>query len=101
MLATFQAKKLVLVMMTPSSMTVASIKTVPLVSDIDKSIVILSFKPLSFIVNNLALPLKRIPYIHYLMWLKKDLVKIQVLLNSGNKVNTMTLAYTAKISLKV
>lgn len=52
-------------------------------------------------VNCSTLPLKHIPYIYHLIWLKKDKVKIQALLNSGSKVNTMTPVYSAKLGLKV
>lgn len=47
------------------------------------------------------LPLNRVPCIHHLLWVKKDQAKVQVLLDSSNDVNSMTLAYAANLSLKV
>lgn len=52
-------------------------------------------------VNNLALPLKRVPYIYYLMRFKKDQIKVQALLDSDSKIIIMIPTYTAKLSLKV
>lgn len=46
-------------------------------------------------------PLKCIPYIHYLVWFKKDQVEVQVLINSDNKINAMTTAYAAKLGFRV
>lgn len=37
--------------------------------------------------------------INYLIWFKND--KIRALINSNNKINAMTLAYTFKLSFKV
>ena len=37
--------------------------------------------------------------IYYPIWFKKD--EVQALINSNNKVNTMTPAYTSKLSLRV
>lgn len=43
--------------------------------------------------------LKRIIFIYYLIWFKSN--KIRALIDSGSKINTMTLAYTFKLSLKI
>lgn len=43
--------------------------------------------------------LARVPYIHYPIWFKKD--KNWALINSSNKVNTMTFVYAAQLGLKV
>ena len=45
--------------------------------------------------------LERVSYIHYLIqfWKNKK-AAIRALINSGNKVNIMTSAYTAKLGLK-
>lgn len=51
-------------------------------------------------VTNILLPLNYVLYIHHLMRFKKDQTKIQTLLDSSNEINTMTLAYTAKLSFK-
>ena len=37
----------------------------------------------------------------YLIWFKKSKVQVQALLNSGSKVNAMTLGYALKLGLKV
>lgn len=52
-------------------------------------------------VDSFIPPLKYIPYIHYLVRFKKDQAKVQALLGSNNEFNMMTIAYTAKLSLKV
>lgn len=46
--------------------------------------------------------LKRVLYIHYLFCFYKDKKdEIKTLINSNNKINTMTLAYTSKLGQKV
>lgn len=45
--------------------------------------------------------LKRVFYIHYPMCFKKDQTKIQVMIDSRSKVNSMTPAYVAKLGFKV
>lgn len=48
-----------------------------------------------------AFLLKHIPCIHYPVYFKKNQTKVQALLNFDNKVNAITPAYMAKLSLKV
>lgn len=48
--------------------------------------------------TDLTPPLKRILYIYYPLWFNKNQAKIQALLNSRN---VMTIAYAAKLGLKV
>ena len=45
--------------------------------------------------------LDQVPYICYPIWFKKSKVQVQALIDSGSKVNTMTLEYTLKLGLKV
>ena len=47
--------------------------------------------------DNLAL--KRVPYIYYLIWFKKN--EVQALINLSSEVNTMTSVYIAKLGFKV
>lgn len=54
---------------------------------------------ISLLLN--TLPLKHVLCIHYLVCFKKDQTKVQALLDSGNNVNTITLAYTARFGFKV
>lgn len=42
---------------------------------------------------------KRILYIYYLVYFRKDQIRIQILITSGNKVNIMILVYIKKLSL--
>ena len=42
-----------------------------------------------------------VPCIHYLIWFKKSEVQVQALIDSGSKVNTITLGYSSKLGLKV
>lgn len=44
--------------------------------------------------------LEYILYIHYPIQFKKDQVKTQALIDSDNKVNTITLAYTQKLGFQ-
>lgn len=48
-----------------------------------------------------TLLLECVPCIYHLLWFKKDQAKVQVLLDSGSEINTMTLAYAAKLNFKV
>lgn len=52
-------------------------------------------------MENILLLLKQVLYIYYLMQFKNNQVKIQALINSGNKINAITKFYTAKLSFKV
>lgn len=45
--------------------------------------------------------LKHIFCIHHLVHFKKDLTKIQTLINSKSEVNIITLAYMSKLVLKI
>lgn len=51
--------------------------------------------------NNLNPPFKCIFCIHYLVWFKKDQAKVQTLIDSSNEINAMTLAYIARLGLKI
>lgn len=44
---------------------------------------------------------ERILYIYYSMGFKKNLAKIQTLLDSDSEVNNMTSIYTAKLNSKI
>lgn len=79
----------------------ANMKAVLVDLAIDKSTIVPSSKAPALTVDNFALSLKCIPYIHHPLQFKKDQIEIQALLDSGIKVNTMTLAYVAKLGLKV
>lgn len=48
-----------------------------------------------------TLLLKQVLYIQYLVQFKKNQSKVQALLDSGNKVNTMTLAYATSLDFKI
>lgn len=53
-------------------------------------------------IKNISRPLDWLLYIYYLLHFRKDKKnKMRVLINSGSKVNTMTLKYDAKIGLKI
>lgn len=52
-------------------------------------------------LDNSTQLLKHMPYIYHIMYFKKDQAKVRALLDSDNKVNTMTSAYTAKLGLKI
>lgn len=58
-----------------------------------------SLKALAF--NNLTLLFKRIPYIHYMVWFKKNQAKIRTFTDFGSENNAMTLAYIAKLGFKI
>lgn len=82
-------------------MIVVRIETVPVFNANDKYIVVLSAKVLASLTKNFALPLERIPCIHHLVRFKNNQIKIQALLDSNIKVNTMLPAYMAKLSLEL
>lgn len=50
---------------------------------------------------NKEIVLNYISYIYYLVQFKKDQVKIQTLIDFGNKVNIMNSAYAAKLGLNI
>ena len=46
-------------------------------------------------------PLEKVPCIHHPLYFLKDLYKTRALIDLGSKVNTITLAYAAKLSFKI
>lgn len=80
-------------------MIVASMKANFVINFTIKKPVIGSKVPIPTI--KVPLPLEHILYIYHLMWFKKNQVKVQALLDSGNKVNTMTSVYMAKLGFKI
>lgn len=52
-------------------------------------------------VNNFTLPLEHVPHIYYQVYFIKNQAKIKALLDSGNKVNIITLVYKAKLGFKI
>ena len=48
-----------------------------------------------------AVFLERVPCIHYPLYFQKDIAGVGALVDLGNEVNAMTLAYVAKLGLKV
>ena len=52
-------------------------------------------------IEDNPLALDWVPYICYPIWFKKNKVQVQALIDSGSKVNAMTLGYVLKLSLKV
>lgn len=46
-------------------------------------------------------PLKCVPCINHLVQFKKNQAEVQAILDSGSEVNIMTLAYAAKLDLKI
>lgn len=57
-----------------------------------------AFAPMTEI-NKEDMALDQVSCIHYPVWFKKD--KIKALINSGSKVNAMSLRYALKLGLKV
>lgn len=45
--------------------------------------------------------LEKVSCIHYPLCFRKDTIEVKVLLDSGNEINAITLAYAAKIGLKI
>lgn len=88
-------------------MTVASIEADLAINSIIKKLVVDSkiltptAKVIIPVIDNFALPLKRIPYIHHPIWFKKDKAKVKIVLNSNNEVNTIILVYMAKLGLNI
>lgn len=58
-------------------------------------------KTLISVSNNIALLFKYILYIYYLINLKKNQVKAQLLINFGSKINAITWSYVNKLGLKI
>lgn len=50
--------------------------------------------------NNNTPSLERVSCIQYTLYCRKDQVKIQTLINSGNEINAMTLAYAKKLEIQ-
>lgn len=61
---------------------------------------IVNFKALNPITKDLPW-LEHVSYIHYPIRFKKDQVKVKALIDFGNKFNTITLKYVAKLGLKI
>lgn len=78
-----KAKKLALILVTSTSMIVASMEVVS----------VLNLETLIF--TNFFLLLKYVLYIHYLVQFIKNQAKVQALLDSDIEVNVMTPAYMA------
>lgn len=49
--------------------------------------------------DNIAL--KKVLYISYSLYFQKDIVEVRALIDSGSKINIMTLAFISKLGLKV
>lgn len=49
------------------------------------------------VLDNSILPLKHMLCIYYQLYFKKNQSKIQALIDSGNKINAMTLVYIKKL----
>ena len=45
--------------------------------------------------------LERVPYIHYLVQFKKDMVEVSALIDSESEVNVIVLAYAKKLGLRI
>ena len=45
--------------------------------------------------------LERVPYVHYSLHFRKNIVDVRALIDSGSEVNAMTLAYASKLGLRV
>lgn len=56
-------------------------------------------KTIALITNFLLF--KHMLYIHYLVQLKKDQIKIYILIDFGSNINTITRAYIAQLSFKI
>lgn len=76
---------------------------------IDKTILAIKYKTQILNINFCSIlknikvfsPLKYILYINYVIYFKKDQIKILMLLNFASKINIICLAYTVKLSVKV
>lgn len=55
----------------------------------------------SLVPNTDTPPLERVLCIHYLVQFWKNQTEVQVLIDSKNEVNAMTLAYISKLGLKI
>lgn len=78
--------------MTFLSITVANMET--------DSAVVSSFETSNFVTTTLLI-IKCVLCIYHLVKFKKNQVKIEALLDSDSKINAMTLAYTARLGLKI
>lgn len=96
MFITHITKKLALVLMTFILIIIASIEAIFIIALITNILIIISatnillvvssLKTLVFAINSFGLLLE---HIYYLIWFKKDQVKIQILINFDSKVNTI------------
>lgn len=82
-------------------MTIVSIEGVPVNPTTNKSVVVSNCKLPVVVINNLALLLKCVLYIHYPIHFKKDQARVQALINSGSEINAIISMYIAKLSFKV
>lgn len=60
--------------------------------------------PVSLLVTKTSkknIILKKLLYMHYLLYFQKDIAEVKTLINLCIEFNTITLAYIAKLSLKV
>lgn len=95
-----EAKNLALVLATSALIIMASIEAVlAMAPATDIPTVVQDFETLN--LNNFLLPLKCVSCIYYPQRFKKNQAKVQALLNFGSKFNIMTLAYRAKLGLKI
>lgn len=101
MLIACQAKKLALNLTISLLMNVTSIKTNFIVNITIKKLV----TDPEFLIRIAKAPplllLKCVPYIYHLIRFKKNQAKVKALIDFGSKVNIITLAYLAKLDLKV
>lgn len=51
-------------------------------------------------LDSSILPLKYMPFIHYLFCFKKDYHNIKILMNSGSEINAIIPAYTKKLGFQ-
>lgn len=95
-----EVEKLASVSATSTLMIMANMEAILTMAPATNILIVVSdFKTID--LNNFPLPLKCISYIHYPRRFKKNQAKVQALLNFGSEFNIMTLAYRAKLDLKV
>lgn len=85
------AKKLASILATSMSKTIANLKAK----------LVAALRPGTSVpdTNDFTLPLERVSYICHLVQFKKDQAETQILINSDNEVNAITLAYAKKLGL--
>lgn len=72
-----------------------------IVASIKIEIIMVYISKILIPVINIFLPLKYVLYIYYMVHFKKDQIKAQTLINSNNKVNTITKLYVIKLDLSI